>query len=76
MKKPKYLLNDAYRDGDNTFAAGTELFVFWNNDYVPPHRKAELEQMQKINIHNDIYRMCIIGKFWIPIPNKYITERY
>lgn len=76
MKLPEYSLKEAIELKDDIkFDVGTLLFVFWNDFYVPDHRKEELKEAKRYERDNDRIVMCIIGKQWVCIPVSKIRTR-
>jgi len=76
MKRPKYKLAcDIKEKDDLEFKAGTEIQVFWNDFFVPDHRKEELDEKKKI-YRSDGKRlyMCIIGRHWVVLDETQIRE--
>lgn len=81
MKLPEYTLKKSVTIADGLmsdvveFPAGTLVFPFWNEEYVPPHRKKELEEARRFQ-YKDAARliMCIIGTRWVPVEEDKIRK--
>jgi hypothetical protein len=56
------------------FPAGTLLFAFWNEDYVPAERYEELKEARRYHRGQDKLIMCIIGTYWVAIPESSIRR--
>lgn len=95
MKTPTYALAKAitiYPDPANMqdpvhFEVGTLVFVFWNERYLPPNRKKELDKARG-TVESKTFGgwlaeprtppldmvMCMIGKYWVPVERVDIKQ--
>jgi hypothetical protein len=91
MKKPDYSLSkeiqytppNGNQDDSVEFPAGTLVFPFWNEAYIPSHIKEVFDKIKKgsgmflsVGKGDDAKDlvMCIIGRKWVPVPKKCIKE--
>lgn len=86
MKLPTYALKEAisistpnYNDPHVEFPSGTLVFPFWNPQWLPKHRKEELEAEAKNltgwNSPKPDMVMCLIGPHWVPVLRSNICRR-
>lgn len=80
MKRPDYILKQAVSHrpaGPMTdeveFPAGTLVFPFWAEHYIPEHIKEKLKNTEFAR-ENDPLITCIIGTHWLLIFKSNIRE--
>jgi len=56
------------------FPSGTLVFPFWNETLLPPHRREELKEAKRYAKDSEKMIMCIIGSYWLPIPEHNIRK--
>jgi len=81
MRHPEYsiikevAINNQSLQGDPIeFPSGTLVFVFWSEHYIPSHKKEEMEEFLKYIPEKEMYVMCIIGQYWVPVHRKNIRK--
>lgn len=82
MKLPEYSLKggveykamDSGQDPAVEFAAGTLVFPFWNETLLPKHRFDELKKYMRFMPPEKQMVMCIIGRYWVPVPKEMIRR--
>ena len=76
MKIPEYSINQPIQvDKDTEFPAGTLVFPFWNEHYIPEHKKEILTEANRYSLSRSKYILCVIGTYWVAIKEEQIRRR-
>lgn len=79
IKETVYISTPNINDPNTEFPPGTLVFPFWNTQWLPSHRKQELEESIRAhtmwNSPKPDMVMCLIGQYWVAVERSNICRR-